>query len=103
MENMVLKRITAFSHKTTIEEFEKNIISSPIENKEKILAYLRKFDDFAFTSQPVYDIYTGEKVGEADNAVTDGVYTWYHGDIYHFEKYNLKLSDDFLEYLTPQI
>lgn len=100
---MTLKRITKFSHRTTIEEFEKNLTSNPVENKEKILAYLRKFDDCAFTSQPVYDIYTGEKVGDADNAITDGVYTWYHSDIYHFEKYNLKLNSDFIEYLTPQM
>lgn len=99
----MLKTITKFNHNMTVEEFEKDLIGSPVENKEKILAYLKKFKDCAFTSQPVYDIYTGEKIEEADNAVTDGVYTWYHKDIYHFEKYNLKLNDEFLEYLTPQM
>lgn len=82
------------------DEFFKYTTESPIENKNKILTYLKNFDDCAFTSQPVYDMYTGKMVIDADNGKTDGVYTWYRSEIYYFEKYNLKLNDDFIQYVT---
>ena len=82
------------------EEFNKNTTKNPVDDKYKILEYLKRFEDCAFTSQPVYDIYNGEKISDADNAKTDGVYTWYQSEIYHFEKYDLQLNDDFIRYLT---
>lgn len=72
---------------------------SPIKNKERIIAYLRKAPVSAYTSAPVADALTGEIISEADNARSDGTYTWYESEIYHFEKYNLKLNDDFIEYV----
>ncbi len=74
-------------------------ITDEVKNKDVILRYLKKFDDCAFTSQPVYDVGTGEMVSDADNGKTDGVYTWYHSEIYYFEKYNIKLKSDFIQYL----
>lgn len=100
---MKINRISKYNRNMAKERFDKNITINPIKNKEKILAYLKKFDDWAFTSMPVYDIYTGEKVEDADNAKTDGTYIWYCSEIYHFEKYNLKLNKEFIKYLTPQM
>lgn len=71
----------------------------PIPEKEKILAYMKQFPCSAFTSEPVFDRYTGDKVVEADNQRTDGEYIWYESWIYYFDKYNLKLNDDFIEYV----
>lgn len=97
---MIIKRISNYKHTMGKEEFNKITAETPVDNKHKILAYLKRFDDCAFTSQPVYDIYGGEQVFDADNAKTDGVYTWYQSEIYHFEKYDLQLNDDFIHYLT---
>ena len=72
---------------------------SPIKDKVRIIDHLRKTPISAFTSAPVVDVLTGEIVGESDNARSDGIYTWYESEIYHFEKYNLKLNDDFIEYV----
>lgn len=67
--------------------------------KNKILGYLKRFDAVAFTSQPVVDAFTGQKVAAADNGYTDGVYTWYKSEMYYFEQYNLKLRKDFIDYV----
>ena len=41
-------------------------------------------------------------VNDSDNAFYDGEYTWYTPEIYYFEKYNLKLNDDFIEYVLSK-
>lgn len=84
------------------KEFEKNTSETAIPCKEKILGYMKKFDPCAFTTQPVYDRITGEKVVKADNEHSDGEYSWYESDIYHFEKYNLKLNDDFIQHVLSK-
>lgn len=77
----------------------KNITSdTPIPEEEKILAYLKSFEKCAYTTQPVIDLFTGERKDFIADARTDGVYTWYDHEIYHFEKYNLKLNDDFIKH-----
>lgn len=70
-----------------------------IDNKSDVLSYMKRFPECAFTSSPVKDLFTGAIIYDADNARTDGVYQWYESEIYHFEKYNLKLNDDFLQYV----
>ena len=42
---------------------------------------------------------TKEQFYKANNAHSDGVYQWYEDEIYHFEKYNLKLNDDFIQHV----
>ncbi len=97
---MEIKRISEYTALgMSRENFHHNTTIDPIENKDTILEYLKRFEDWAFTSQPVYDIYTGEEVADADNGKTDGVYTWYESEIYHFQKYNLILNDDFIKYV----
>jgi hypothetical protein len=83
----------------TLGEFMGQTTSKPIMEKEKILAYMKSGALSAFTSEPVHDRLTGEEVKEADNQRTDGEFIWYESWIYHFEKYNLKLNDDFIEYV----
>lgn len=82
-----------------LDDVQKMMADVPHPNKEKILAFMRGFPHSAFTSQPVFDVFTGEEVGAADNQITDGVYIWYESWVYHFEKYNLKLNDDFIQYV----
>lgn len=85
--------------KIGVSEFSKIISENPIDEKEKVLEYLKKFPEVAFTSEPVRDKYSNKIVYDADNARTDGKYTWYESEIYHFEKYNLKLNDDFIQHV----
>ena len=85
--------------KMTIEEFENNLSSYTESVKKSMLQYLKSFEQCAFTSEPVKDIYSKEIVVGADNARSDGVYRWYESEIYHFEKYNLKINDDFIQHV----
>ncbi len=80
-------------------ELEKSIDKSPIDSKKKVLSYLKSFPECAYTSAPVFDAFNSKKVYDADNARTDGKYTWYESEIYHFEKYNLKLNEDFIQHV----
>ena len=68
--------------------------------RDRVLAYLRAFKASGFTSQPVIDAFTGEMVAGADNGYTDGVYIWYESEVYYFEKYDLALTKDFLDYVV---
>ena len=70
--------------------------------KENILYYFNQYEPCKFTSEPLFDVYTGEKIKAADNGYSDGKYTWYDSDIYHFEKYNMKLNEDFIDYVRKK-
>lgn len=85
--------------KLSTDEFEDCITEYPEEIKKKVLVYFKAFPACAFTSEPVRDKYSGEIVYDADNGRSDGTYMWYESEIYHFEKYNIKLNDDFIEYV----
>ncbi len=84
-------------------ELKANTSSEAMPHKDDILKYMKSFDKTAFTSAPVVDAFTGEKFEEANDARSDGVYTWYESQIYHFEKYNLKLNDDFIQHVLSRI
>lgn len=83
----------------SVSELRELISDTPVQEKTQILNYLNKYKPSAFTSEPVFDRITDEQVYEADNGYTDGTYQWYESDIYHLKKYNLKLNDDFIEYV----
>ncbi|MGN1457589.1 MAG: hypothetical protein ACI4XP_06510 [Acutalibacteraceae bacterium] len=93
-----------YVNKLTKEELTDNFSSEPISEKAKILEYMKSFSEpYAFTTQPVIDVFTNEELEYTDNEFFDGVYFWYKSEIYHFEKYNLKLNDDFIEYVLNKV
>ena len=83
-----------------ISKFDFKLYTSKnqISCKNNILKYLRSFPQCAFTSAEVKDKYTNNIFCDADNARSDGVYIWYESEIYHFEKYNLTLNEDFIKH-----
>lgn len=86
--------------KLSSEEFLWFCSPLPIDKKKQILQYLKSITTpNAFTSQPVIDKLTNKETKKIDNAFTDGEYVWYASEVYHFEKYDLKLNDDFIEYV----
>lgn len=94
-----INRISEFSNHMSAEELKKYFSIQPIEEKEQILKYLKSVPWAAFTSQPVIDKITGEQIIDADNARSDGVWHWYESEIHYFEKYNLRLKPEFIEYI----
>ncbi len=71
----------------------------PVSHKDKILSYMKNTPVVAATTALVTDYITKEQFYKANNAHSDGVYQWYEDEIYHFEKYNLKLNDDFIQHV----
>lgn len=81
----------------------KNIMSdTEIPDKQKIIKYLKSFEKSSYTTQPVIDVLTGEKLDFVNDMRSDGVYSWSDSEIYHFEKYNIKLDDNFIEYVLSK-
>ena len=87
----------------TVQEF-KNLCSDAPSKKAEISNYLKSFNAWGYTTEPLSDILTGEIIQENGCAsYTDGEYEWYDDWIYHFEKYNLKLNDDFIAHVLSKI
>ena len=88
--------------KMTDAEFKENTAQYAENEKTVLLQYMKSFSPCSFTSEPVRDIFSGKIVVDADNARSDGVYRWYESEIYHFEKYDLKLNDDFVHHVLSK-
>lgn len=88
--------VREIGHDTKISDFSVNY---PDELKQMILEYMKKQSVFSYTTAPAIDAYTGKIVADYDNGITDGEFYWHRLTEYYFEKYNLKLNDDFIEYV----
>ena len=80
----------------------------PISQKSIVLEHLKCSEHIEAASPAILtDFITGihEKCGEyfSYRLYGDGVYAWTTSDVYHFEKYNLKLPDDFIEYVLNKV
>lgn len=80
-----------------------NTSSIPAPNKDKILEYLKNGEKIAAYVGIAKDVFTGESIPEEWLLYTDGVYRWNTRTIYHYEKYNLVLLDEFVEYVTKKL
>lgn len=65
------------------------------EEKRKIIAYMESFEPFAISGL-VNDCVTGESSMKDNLGFTDGVFCWSAQDIYHINKYNAAVRDEFL-------
>ncbi len=84
------------------KDLKANISSDEILHKDKILAYLRSFSPIAYSSEPVVDKLDGTKTKYIDNLRQDDNFRWSESEIYHFEKYDLKLNDDFVHHVLSK-
>lgn len=87
-----------------ISEMKKNDLKccfsvEPVPHKDKILSYMKNAPVVAATTALVTDYITKEQFYKANNPHSDGVFQWYEDEIYHFEKYNLKLNDEFIQHV----
>lgn len=75
---------------------------SPIKND--ILDYFKNHGVFqAVMAHAATDYITGEMLKSSVQLFSDGVYRWTNEEIYHFEKYDIKLNDDFIRYISEKI
>lgn len=96
-----------------IREFSKNeehlsikneIFPDPIYQKGKILEYLQGFNPDCAAGMSLKDEITGQTTDKGVSGYSDEEGVWYWDDrmVYHFEKYNMRLFEDFLDYVLSK-
>lgn len=75
------------------------IQNRPIDFKDIVLRYLKNGKKGACAAGRAIDFISGEVIPGALCCYTDGKYGWRSDTIFYFEKYNLKLEDEFLSYV----
>lgn len=71
-----------------------------LPQKAKILAYFKNHtSNAAHASSTIIDLVTNQDTRLPKVAYNDGKYSWSSTLVYHFEKYNLKLDDDFIQHV----
>lgn len=99
---ILMKEISLIKEFTGDENFKsiRGLISNnEIPNKNIILQYLKSFPPDCAAGMCLKDEITGKIVNTGVNGYEDGVYYWDTRHIYHFEKYNLILDNNFIQYV----
>lgn len=73
------------------------ISSAPIENKGKVLMYLKRAPVVGAAAGRAVDYMTGKRIPQEFLFYDDGEFNWRSDTIYFFEKYNLRLPDAFIK------
>ncbi len=69
------------------------------EEKQVVLNYLKQHEPEVVQAHAMKDYVNGHNLIESVECFTDGEYFWTNEETYLFEKYDLKLNDDFIEYV----
>ena len=88
--------------KLSKKEFLELCTSDEIDEKNRILKYLKSFEVCAYSTAYVFDVVSRNETVLDEVIFTDGEYEWSSSWIYHFEKYNLKLNDDFIAHVLSK-
>lgn len=78
-------------------EFEAT--KTAIPEKMKVLKYLKETPSVAVAPAVLRDVFTGERLNMDLYAKSDGTYIWRSDIAYYFDKYNLKLPDEFINHV----
>lgn len=100
-----MKEITSYKEMTenSNDKHLKDFIGFLSSNKNDILNYFKKHNDVkSIVTFKATDYITGEKSDELIKCFDDGTYSWTNEEIYHFEKYDLKLNDDFIKHVLKR-
>lgn len=83
----------------TIRDF---ISDKETYDKNKIIEYLKSQKRVASCPRAAIDCVTGEEISSSFSIYTDGEYDWCDFLIYHIEKYNVILPQEFIEHITKK-
>lgn len=74
-----------------------------IKDKYLILEYMKSFELYAVSPGRIFDEIEQREVSDICYSLyTDGQYIWSTRSIYHFEKYNMPLKSEFVEYVLSK-
>ena len=96
----VISSVREFSGDDNHRSVKDSIGQRELACKEKILKYLNSFEADCAAGMSLRDEITGEYVDSGVSGYEDGQYYWDTREIYHFEKYNMELNEDFVEYVS---
>lgn len=78
--------------------------SEPIENKNVVLDYMRnKSKPIGYMPMKYKDIFTGEFIKMEACTKSDDRFRWFNVVEYYFDKYNLKLPDEFINHILGKL
>lgn len=101
-----MKEITSYCETTDNCQLAsvKEGIGKPTQNKHLILNYFHEFDNtYTVVTCAATDYITGKKIGsESIKTYNDGVYVWTNEEVFLFNKYDLKLNDDFIQHILTK-
>lgn len=81
-----------------------NISNSPIEEKQKILSYLKNKNYIKAVSPGTnFDIFTNDRIMGDYLLYSDGEYVWDFRIVYYFEKYNLNIGPGFIKHILSKV
>ena len=86
--------------------FDKSLVDNiHIKNPNKIilLAYMKNAEVKGIRCSSAIDYVKNENTGLSVKKYSDGEFVWTDEMIYHFEKYDLKLSDSFERYVLSNM
>jgi len=72
------------------------------QNKTTVLEYMKNNEAEVVQARAMMDYISGTALRGSVECFTDGKYFWTSEEIYHFEKYDLKLNDDFIKYVLDR-
>lgn len=67
------------------------------KEKDRIVDYLKSFEPDAVSAGRVYDSISNEYTDITNVSFCDNEFYWDSAVIYNFEKYDMKLNDEFVE------
>lgn len=85
-----------FNEEKNAPSVRSEISDHEIVLKENILKYMRSFEDDVVCPSKVYDVIQNKVTTVPLVYYTDGEFIWDERDIYHFEKYNIHLNNEFI-------
>lgn len=97
-----ISNVREFSGEVDHNSIKEMISEKEIERKEDILKYLKSFEPDCAAGMSLTDEITGESINTGVSGYEDGTFFWDTRHIYHFEKYNLSLNDDFINHVLSE-
>lgn len=82
---------------------EEQLHSKPLHEKGAVLSFFRSMKPTAAAGGRFSDIKTGETINTDWFSYSSDIYSWSTSDIYHFEKYDLELKPEFVEYALAHL
>ncbi|MCH5299014.1 MAG: hypothetical protein J1E96_04540 [Ruminococcus sp.] len=97
VKTVILGQYREIYHNDELPSIFDNISDVPHPDKEKILVFMKSADVKGVSPAILTDVISGERIKGELCFLASGNYNWRSDITYYFEKYNLKLPDDFVE------